>query len=556
MALGLDPGQLSIKAVLAQRRGGRMQVKTLEDIPIPADHPEPADALKRWLEEQKWSQIPMGIAVNGSQVLYQNLLRDEGDPRSLEQVADMEAQRFHDMTDTLMQASATPASDEQGERRLLLSLSRPDQLRNLVEPFVESGGWVENLAPAPIALYNGVVALGEPIHSLTLFAEIGRTHTELVLADGRGIHSARSAALGVEQLNRSLAQALEVSPPEAERRRVSMQSTDELPDQAKQALDLFVSRWIRETDAFVRMAGQETPTRMMLAGGGALWEPLRQALESASPLSIHRVGRIAGLEQQESATHIVAAGMAADLLGMSRAPASLLPAELSSMHSRKRNQRYWAMTGIFSVLSMACIIALTRIAFQREQAILNRHNNTLQRCEKIRSEIESIESKMRMVEEMTMPLIRFVNNSARIRDLALHIAQNKADRDFLTFLGDGESYLRLRLEAIAEAERQAGREAPPEIRLADRMEDTRNAATLGDARMKRIIVEGFTAKKDLSTVKALIESLRTHEDVTQADLLSDDFIFINPLRDDQWTSTGYRRFVLDLKLRDAVEGGE
>jgi hypothetical protein len=153
------------------------------------------------------------------------------------------------------------------------------------------------------------------------------------------------------------------------------------------------------------------------------------------------------------------------------------------------------------------------------------------------------------VDKMLRPLTDFVSNSTRIRDLTLFIAREKDPEDFLTFLGDSESYLQLRLENADDKERRA---LTPTRRLALQQLNRKQAEEMRDARMNRIIVEGFTRQQNLSTVKSLIEKLETLPSVARADLLSDDLIFEDPERASEWASTRFRRFVLDLRLVESM----
>lgn len=96
----------------------------------------------------------------------------------------------------------------------------------------------------------------------------------------------------------------------------------------------------------------------------------------------------------------------------------------------------------------------------------------------------------------------------------------------------------------------------PRNRLALQRLDRQEAENLRSARMSRLIIEGFTPRKDLTTVKSLIDTLQELDAVEQADLLSDNFVFPDPERDAEWAATGYRRFVLDVRLRGEADPEE
>jgi Tfp pilus assembly PilM family ATPase len=556
--LGLDPGQHAVKAVLATIAGGRLRVLKAEHIPIPPDLADPGAALRKWWEDQKLGALPVACSVSGSRVLYQPVRMEDEDPRTPEQVAGMEAMRFSEMTDARMQYTATPASALPGERRLLVSMARPDLLEACLSPAVHGGFRIVNACPAPIALYNGVTALGEPIHQPTLFADLGATHTEVVVGDGNGVLFARSFALGTAQLTQSVAAQARLPLQQAERVRVKALSFAELPGESGKACEQFVQRWLQEIRACMQMylaslgPGNEDRAvkRILLAGGGARWEPLREALHAASPLPLSLVGRIAGHEQQESAEYIIAVGLAADALGIARAPSSLLAEGLRQVLARIRNKRHWMAASLFAVGGMLMIGAASHIASSREKARLSQQNLILQRCDTLRQGIETSEARMLQMETMTAPLVRYVNNSARIRDLTLIIGAARGPNDFVTFLGDSESYVELRMGTEEERER---RSAVPRASLVRREPNRQQADRLRDDRMNRLIIEGFTPRQDLSTVKRLIETLRSRPGVLRADLLGDDLVYGDPDRDVEWISTGNRRFVIDVELEAVAE---
>ncbi|WFB34419.1 pilus assembly protein PilM [Kiritimatiellota bacterium B12222] len=555
--VGLDIGQHSIKLVQASANGQKLRILRAEEIPLPLNASEIGAVLHRWWDESHLGHCPVVTQVGGSRVLYQHLKMEAEDPRDYAQVAHMEAQRFSEMTDSQMEASVSPASRLKQERNLLLCMARPDLLEMALAPALSAHLNLVNACPAPVALYNGFTSLGEPIHQPTLFADVGATHTEVIIGDGQGVRFARSFSLGTGQLTQSLASQAHISFAQAERLRIKALSTAELSPELEGILDSFVRQWNQELNACLQMyqesAGKahdnEDIRRVMISGGGTLWKPLQTALKQTLSLSVSFPGRLPNQQSQESPSFIIACGLAADGLGIARAPSSLLTPQLRQGLNRKRNKQYWVATSVFSVAALAMFGAATQISFQRERKQLDKHNATLQRSDAIRQESETLLLKKQQVDTMIMPLADFVSNSTRIRDLTLFIALEKDPQDFLTFLGDSESYLLIRLESADDKEK---RTLSPARRLALQQLNRQQAQAMRDARMQRIIVEGFTQKKDLSTVKILIEKLSSLPTVERADLLRDDLVFPDPEHEKLWASNGYSRFVLDLRLKEAT----
>jgi len=561
-SVGLDFGHQSVKIVVASANGKSLRVQKTERLSLPLDGADAASVVHKWWEESGLGSSPVVAQVGGSRLLYQNLVLEPEDPREADQVAAMEARRFGEMTDSVMEVSITPASPEQNERRHLLALARPDLLRLALKPVMGTGVDLINACPAPIALYNGVVSLGEPVHQPTLFADLGATHTEVVIGDGRGVLFARSFAMGTLQLTQALASRQRIALQQAERIRVGAERLEDLPEGMQQTLEQFVSQWHQEINAciqlFLESRDAASPrvelSRILLSGGGALWEPLSDMLRAESRLSLSTVGRIPGHEQVQNRDFMIAAGLAADALGIARAPSSLLTPEVRSHLNRQRNKQYWMMTGVFAAASVGMIIAATQVAFSREKKTLQSHDKILRRSEQIRKQNNTSTEKKVRIEEMLKPLQEVVNNSVRIRDLTLFIAENKSRSDFLTFLGDSESYIRQRMDQPVDPEDGERRIRSPRRELQIQEMTRRQAEALRNAQMNRIIIEGYTRRTNLSTVKSLIERLRSHPTVERADLLSDDLVFSDPADDQIWSSRRNKKFVLEVILTPTDTG--
>ncbi|MEX2607556.1 MAG: pilus assembly protein PilM [Kiritimatiellia bacterium] len=556
--VGLDIGHQVIKAVLASANGQHLRVQRVDEIPLPLDLNETGAALRRWWDEQHLGHTPVVTSIGGSRVLYQHLRMEKEDPRSHQQVAQMEAVRFSEMTDANMEVSVSPASGSKQERSLLLSMARPDLLEQALNSPQKANLNLINACPAPVALYNGFVSLGEPVHQPTLFANLGAAHTEMVIGNGQGVLFARSFAMGTAQLTQSLATKTRTSFAQAERIRLQTDSAAECSDELREVTAAFVKQWSQELNACLQIyqesagkhPGAEPIRRLMLCGGGARWTPLVEGLKRELTLSLSTPGSLPGLENENSLPYITACGLAADGLGLARAPSSLLTSQIRQSLDRRRNKRYWMVTSVFSVAALAMFGAATQLSFQREKDQLNQHNQTLQRSDTIRLESEKLLERKAQVDRMMRPLVDFVYNSTRIRDLTLLIADKKAENDFITFLGDSDSYLRIRLEQLDSRERRA-RQPPPGRNPANRLR-TPEVEETPSPRMNRLIVEGFTPDQDLSTVKALIENLQADPAIEKADLLSDDLVVEDQERDTLWQSSGHRRFVLDLRLVPAA----
>ena len=63
------------------------------------------------------------------------------------------------------------------------------------------------------------------------------------------------------------------------------------------------------------------------------------------------------------------------------------------------------------------------------------------------------------------------------------------------------------------------------------------------------MIEGYTPEEDLSSVFIMIETLRQHRAVLNADLLGDDRLREDPVRDERWAFARARLFAIEITVR-------
>ena len=64
----------------------------------------------------------------------------------------------------------------------------------------------------------------------------------------------------------------------------------------------------------------------------------------------------------------------------------------------------------------------------------------------------------------------------------------------------------------------------------------------------QIVLEGYTPLDDLSTVRAMIETLRESSCISDVDLLPDDKLRVNPDRDQRWAEVNSRLFAVEISV--------
>jgi Tfp pilus assembly PilM family ATPase len=543
--VGLDIGRYSVKAVWAGIRDGRPTVLRAETLPLPTNKADSANIIAPWIKNMDLAKHPCVVGLSGEKAMFQPILLTPNDPRTIEQTAAIEVLKYNEMASETMIYGFSPIAINEGERRLLLSMSR-EAVVNETLAFARSLGLdVADLVPTPVALFNSLEASSEPHVPPFLYINIGAFSTEMVIGAKSGLMFARSFPSGGQTFTDSLMESNpQLSTSQAENQKLMGSSPSQTSAPLTPALTQVADRWLTELQACISVfqslypARKAQPVRAILAGGGSKLRGLREHIASQLGIETIHANVLPGNVKMDNATDlVVAAGLAAGGFHTSPVSISLLPNAARREIALKRQRPFWIASGIAAALIVAASLAGGTIEYLRMEKHLGIQQASLSRRQQLVDEIESSKARNDQICRMSYPVKTLLRGAPIIRRIITLVGEAKSPDDSIGMICDVDSYLS-RSFATAPEQKTVRRDRRRTAQAPGVEEKT-------DTGFQRVIIEGYTRTPDLSTVKALITKLKASGLVASADLLNDD-----ELASGQRTENSAlgQRFVIDVKI--------
>ncbi|MGQ9663624.1 MAG: hypothetical protein ACUVWX_15030, partial [Kiritimatiellia bacterium] len=285
------------------------------------------------------------------------------------------------------------------------------------------------------------------------------------------------------------------------------------------------------------------PARVILCGGGSelrgfpefVAKKLGTEVILAEPLG---GSDVAGIQ------FAVAAGLVASQLSHLPVRISLLPERMRSELQFRRQKPFWIAAAVTGALIFGVSVVGGYRDIQRKEKQLGLQRASLARRQKLVAEIERVKTQTQQIREMAAQIHELLQSGARLRYLLELLANTLDQRDWITTIADAESYFAERSESL--------RRRGPGGRLGRALQSEVPSA---DQRLNRVIIEGYTVTRNLSTVKNLIKKLGAQQWIASADLLLDDELHVveqRPLPAEgvapERRTPFAQRFVLDVRL--------
>ena len=519
--IGLDIGSHSVKAVWASVRRGKVHRKKRALLRLPPDATDKTAIIRPWIEKEGLAKAPCVLGLPGRQAMFQPFLVPPDDPRTLPQVASIEILKFNEMASESMVYGFTPFYVERGERRLLMAMSRPAVLEALLQFARDVGLNVIDIVPTPVALFNALEQRQDGYQTPCIHVNVGHSTSELVVGTPIGPMFARAFTVGGQMFTDALAQAKGLSAAQAEYQKISEGSLTGDDESVTAALQSVADLWVTEMQSCLSMYKnlypQEParPRRMILAGGAGRLDGLTDYVAGKLQLDVRSAKSLpVNTSGSDAADFAVAEGLAASGLGLARATISLLPWHVRDELTFRQQKPFWIAAGVTAVLILAASLVGGFRELKRGQKELGIQRAGLSRRQKLVGDIENIEAASRQVQAMAAPVHGLLAGAEHMRDLITLIADSKDDGDWITMVCDAESYFEIGEEAARERDKRAsgGRR---------RRKDLKKRPP-PSGKLERVMVQGYTKQRDLSSVKALITDIAAADFVSAADLLSDD----------------------------------
>ena len=545
--IGLDIGRHSVKLVRADRDRRSIRFSRAETLRLPSDSAAHAQLIGRWLEELGLLKYSYVIGLPGQTMMFQSMALADDDPRSLDQVASIDNASFNELASgaTAYGFAAIPA--EGRERKLLLAMARIASVELALYTPQTIGLEVVDLAPSAVALFAAVTAADPGRGESYLCADIGHLGTEIAVGNGAGLMFAGSFQYGYQFLTDSSRgrPGLSLRLPDATKEPAAPSNTQE-PSRTplEQACDV----WVSELGVCLSLFRnsfpheKEQPRRMVLSGGGSGLTELAAALRVKLKMEVVLAGDLPQVPRLPDAhRYMIAAGLAMTGLQSAITSVSLLPAPMRQEMILKRQKPYW----ILSVIVAALILGVSLLGgyrdFKRMEKQLGAQRESLRRCQEIAARIDDIKARGEVLARMAAPIEHLLRGGPVIRDVIRVVGESRGADDWVTMISDSASYFSGPSGSGVTRSKEA-----PYRRATGSAEAVASVADTNSA-FGRIIVEVYPQRQNPLRVRNLILLMRATEVVKSADLLADDQVVRDPVRDRIWEGVAPQRYVIDVR---------
>lgn len=546
--VGLDIGRAVVKAAWAESRGGVPRVVRTESLKLPPGVLDTRGVLLPWLEQQRIAQYPCVVGIPGDKAMFQPFMLPPGDPRSLDDAANMETVKFNEMASETMVYGFTPIELNPGEKRLLLAMARPSVLSQYLSLQKEAGLNIVDAVPTPAALFRALhTANGAAGEGVTLYLGLGHSATDLAIAGSQsGLLFARAFASGGQVFTDRLAREGRLAGAVAEAAKIERGSL--LPDaDTAPALRQAADQWLTEVESCLSVyrnlfRGRNTEiARVVLCGGAAALPGL--AAYTAAKLGLQQVALASELKDRQGLqapmTFATAAGLALCGLDPDGTHISLLPADMRDELMFRRQKPHWIGSAVIAALILAVSLAGGLYVYRRQSADLRGQKASLKRRQDLVTEIERIHARSSQILQMAAPVERMAKGGPALRRLISLVGEKKSARDRITLICDADSYFFDEDLAPVDTRTMGMRER----KRREQMETSR----MSNAGISNAVIRGYTRESSLTTVKQLITDLRAADFVANADLLSDDKLVGEQAMETNVWRRG-RPFVIEVSL--------
>jgi hypothetical protein len=398
-------------------------------------------------------------------------------------------------------------------RRILMGIARADAAEKALELPGKLDLYVADVMPSAMAFFNAVAQFLRRPSRPFMAVDIGHEGTDVVIGRKGVLLFARRMHPGASEF------------------------PDDALSPGNEAGSAALQRWMEELRSCLTLYGtqgddRERPTRLVLCGGGGRIEHLAERLSKDLGLETVRLEEETPPKRlEEPGRFATAAGLALAGLGRGDVRLSLLPQPVRERRALRWQLKYWVASGAGAVLALILIIAGLRHDVKGERHTLDIRARQLSALRELEQRLDDAQMRNAGLRERTAPLRVAVHNGLVVQRVLHALARAKHADDWLTLVADADSY-------FIEQDNNA-------TNIVAAMEER---AAPDNAAVETVVVEGYTPVEDLSTVRAMIEKLRTSSAVAGADLLGDDRVVHQPELDERWAETGCRLFAVEITV--------
>lgn len=509
--IGLDIGSRYAKVVRAVRRGPFTVLSGAEEIALPEAEEDRNRLVRVFLEEKGLADLPCVIAMRGEDMLMRVVNTVPGDAGSERAIVEEQHEHFEDLTTGNVVSEYCVQKNPGEKNQIVFAVAREDAVRRTLDSAAEAGLGTVNLLPVPVALLNAVSWLLPSSASPLLCIDIGHAATELIIVRQRKLLFQRRFMIGASDL----------------------QDTEGVFSDTRK-----FDQWLEELAACISFYRSEfsaekfTVSKAFVSSRSEFPQECAEAVSrrvgiqcAAFPLSVRaplltNPGR-----------YTVAAGLALAGAGQNMLKISLLPAVLREKMVLQHQIRYWAASALLLISSVLVLVLGMASQLDNAENAFGRRSEMLERFRGMERKLEQLKDENTVLRTRLMPLTVAAWNAEAVIALLDAVTVAKDANDWIVLIADAAFY-----------------DHRPGAAQNNAPASGDGAVTVRDALLDELVIEGYTANPDLSSVQAMIEKLREDPYILSVDLLADDQVRADAGRDKSWAFAGCHLFAIEVRM--------
>jgi len=569
--IALDAGSNTLQALWLQMRGNKPVVTRAESFAMPLDAENPNEIIQQWISKQGLSKAFCVMALHGDRNVFQGGKIPHNDPRTAEQVAEMDLAQFNEMAGDEMvhDVADFELANEPGMRRYLMAMARPAEIEKAIRECKQMHIRPADMIPAPAALFNALESFA-PAHSEPwCYVNIGHKHTDVAIGTKNGLLFARSIAVGGKIFTDAVTAETGLPASQAEVRKQSdcgLRENDACSESLRKAAD----RWIAQFNACMGVFKSQFPEgklgvpQLVLTGGGSRLKGFKSYLMTRLSIQVTEAAELPNLPEsykKHVGTFDLAYGLALSCTRSAITSLSLLPEDLKDEVVFRAKKPWWIAAAVLMFICMGVYSATGVYLLKRDGAMLRDEQTQLKKREQIDQRIKQLVQMEQQVLTNSIPLARMLMNGPIAREVLTLVCSSVDPDDWITLFCDEKIYNpQEQLETETKTDSSdiprnpftlfRSRAAAPRTPDPAKNKDANVRKELVDNLEDVFIVEGYTPNPSLKTVRELIDRLKTSPQIVRVDLRSDDQVLaptgIPELEAEQIPD--FRRFVIEIEV--------
>lgn len=571
--VALDVGSRSAHAVWLTMRGTRPVISKAKSFSLPMDEENPNKLISQWVDSIGLNHHFCAIALPGEQSNFQSGRIMPNDPRSVEEVANMDILQFSEMAGDQMDHSVFgfEPKNEPKVRRYILSMARPQAVQDSAREAEARHIRPSDLIAAPVALFNAAESMAGQHDKPWCYICIGDKETHIAIGVPEGLLFARSIPVGGKMFTDAIVSATGLPPVQAEVQKHAggLGDFEKHTEELHQATD----RWVAQLNAALGVYRNSFADRKFaidafyLTGGGALLKGLPAYLTTKLAVPVRLVTELPNVPsalKKEPCVFDIAYGLALTASRACISYLSLLPDSLKDEVAFRQKKPWWILSALLLLASLGIYSATGLYLLQSNSELLENEKKKLAAQEDINKSIQAMRKQSLQIVTNEVPLQDLLVNGPLARAVLSLVCASVDPNDWITLFCDKEFYSateQLSEENAAQPVqapaaspfslfrtlRPAPVATPQQPQEVDTQQKRETLATITNV----FIVEGYTPNPNLTSVKEMIKRLRTAPEIMKVDVLRDDKVLtptgIPELNDANLPK--FKRFVLEIEVK-------